>query len=157
MSETNVYACKRSVSEFVNVDVSVIIGEIVEGSGNFCILQTQRDAWKQEIELLQRILKDEGFNKQTNRIYFEFNLMRFSKRVDVVLILDGVLVCLEFKTDIGGGTCKAYLAPDKSQALAYADEFSQFHSTSSKCPIVPILVVPGAPDMKCDICSIHKA
>lgn len=129
----------------------MILGEISQGSGNFCILQTQRNAWKQEIDLLQDILKDGRFNKSTNRIYFEFNLMRFTKRVDVVLILDGVLICLEFKTDIVGAIGKSYLAQDKSQALAYADEFSQFHATSSKCPIVPVLVVPGAPKINNDV------
>lgn len=151
MSNVKPYACKRTVDEFVLADRSEILGEISEGSDNFCILQTQRDAWSQEIELLQGILKDGRFNKATNSIYFEFNLMRFAKRVDVVLILDGVLLCLEFKTDIVGGVCKSYLAQDKAQALAYADEFSQFHSTSSKCPIVPVLVVPGAPELKNDI------
>ncbi len=151
MSEAEVYACKRSVVDFVDAKSSDILGEVVAGSGNFCILQTQREAWQREIDLLQGILKDERFKKATNRIYFEFNLMRFAKRVDVVLILDGVLICLEFKTDQIGGAGKSYLAQDKAQALAYADEFSQFHSTSSKCPIVPMLVVPGAPDMMCEV------
>ena len=151
MGETKFYACKRSISDFVVADMSKTLGEISDGSDNFCILQTQRDAWKQEIALLQDVLKDEKFNKPDNRIYFEFNLMRFAKRVDVVLILDGVLVCLEFKTDLSGGNGKFYLAQDKAQALAYADEFSQFHSTSGKCPIVPVLVVLGASDMKCDV------
>ena len=151
MSEVKFYACKRSVDEFVIAEWATILGEISEGSGNFCILQTQRDAWKQEIDLLQGILKDKRFNKSTNRIYFEFNLMRFAKRVDVVLILEGVLICLEFKTDLVGYAGKSYLAQDKAQALAYADEFSQFHDTSSKCPIVPVLVVPGAPKMDNDI------
>lgn len=151
MSEQNVYACKRSVEEFVKADESVILGEIVDGSGNFCILQTQRDAWRQEIELLKNVLSSDRFNKRENRIYFEFNLMRFAKRVDVVLILEGVLVCLEFKTDLGGGRGKCYSVQDKAQALAYADEFSQFHSTSSKCPIVPLLVVPGAAEVQCNV------
>ena len=151
MNEQNVYACKRSVEEFVKADESVILGEIVDGSGNFCILQTQRDAWRQEIELLKNVLSNDRFNKRENRIYFEFNLMRFAKRVDVVLILEGVLVCLEFKTDLGGGHGKCYSVQDKAQALAYADEFSQFHSTSSKCPIVPLLVVPGAAEVQCNV------
>lgn len=142
----NIFACKRSVDAFVSANVDEILGEVVRESGNFCILQTQRDAWRQEIELLKDILDNDRFNKPTNRIYFEFNLMRFAKRVDVVLILDGILICLEFKTDLCGESGKMYLAQDKAQALAYADEFSQFHSMSGKCPIVPVLVVPGAPD-----------
>ena len=147
MKEAKFYACKRSVDDFLVADQDKILGEISAGSDNFCILQTQRDAWRREVELLQDVLKDEKFKKPANRIYFEFNLMRFSKRVDVVLILDGVLFCLEFKTDLCGGNSKLYLAQDKAQALAYADEFSQFHDTSNKCPIVPVLVVPGAPKM----------
>lgn len=151
MNNKKFYASKRSVDEFIDADGAKILGELSTGSDNFCILQTQRDAWKQEIELLQGVLKDKRFNKSTNRIYFEFNLMRFAKRVDAVLILDGVLICLEFKTDLVGGSAKSYSAQDKTQALAYADEFSQFHATSSKCPIVPLLVVPGAPDVKNNI------
>lgn len=154
MSESKVFAYKRSVNEFVKVNESEILGEIIAKSNNFCVLQSQRDAWRSEIELLQKVLRDERINKLDNRIYFEFNLMRFAKRVDVVLILEGVLFCLEFKTDLGSVSDKAYLAQDKAQALAYADEFSQFHSTSSKCPIVPILVVPGAADVPCNV--IHN-
>ena len=151
MSESKVFAYKRSVNEFVKASESEILGEIIEKSNNFCVLQSQRDAWRSEIKLLQEILRDDRINKSNNRIYFEFNLMRFAKRVDVVLIIEGILFCLEFKTDLGSDSDKTYLSQDKAQALAYADEFSQFHSTSSKCPIVPILVVPGAPDVLCNV------
>ena len=37
MSEAEVYACKRSVVDFVGAKSSDILGEVVAGSGNFCI------------------------------------------------------------------------------------------------------------------------
>lgn len=125
--------------------VNAICGEINNNSNSFCILETQREAWRYEVELLRKVLAP--YNKTSNKIYFEFDLMRFSKRVDVVLVLNGILICLEFKTDLlSGEKVKSYNSQDKTQALEYADEFSQFHSTSRECPIVPVLVVPAAPD-----------
>lgn len=125
--------------------INAICGEINNNSNSFCILETQREAWRMEVALLRRVLKP--YNDVKNKIYFEFDLMRFSKRADVVLVINGILICLEFKTDLlEGESVKMYTTQDKTQVLAYADEFSQFHSTSGKCPIVPVLVVPAAPD-----------
>ena len=149
-AKPTVYAYKDRIDDFLSASPDEILGKVTDASTNFCILETQKDAWRQEIDLLQRTFKETWYQKrngkQENFIYFEFNLMRFEKRVDVVLILEGILFCLEFKTNISANS-KQYLAQDKAQALAYADEFSQFHSTSHDCPIVPLLVVPGAKDV----------
>lgn len=143
----NSWSYGKSIEAFLEdckEDPNKILGRLNDGASNFCILQTQIEAWKKEIEILQEALKD--FSSQKDRIYFEFNLMRYSKRVDVVLILNGILFCLEFKVKTVAEEAKTYQSQDKNQAKAYADEFSQFHSESHKCPIVPMLVVSDASD-----------
>jgi len=148
----NTWSYGESIATFLQPGTSEkdkideITGAINRESKSFCILETQREAWRIEVELLRQVLKP--YNSDSNRIYFEFDLMRFSKRVDVVLILNGILICLEFKTDMSSGdTHKPYTTQDKLQAMGYADEFAKFHSTSHMCPIVPVLVVPAAPDV----------
>ena len=119
--------------------INAICGEINNNSNSFCILETQREAWRMEVALLRRVLKP--YNDVKNKIYFEFDLMRFSKRADVVLVINGILICLEFKTDLlEGESVKMYTTQDKTQVLAYADEFSQRHVTHLRqFPAVPVL------------------
>ena len=142
-----------ATGESEEAKVNEIYGKINKSSTSFCVLETQREAWKYEVELLRTVLKP--YESEENRIYFEFDLMRFSKRADVVLVVNGVLICLEFKTDmLDGEVVKSYTTQDKMQVMAYADEFAQFHSSSRKCPIVPVLVVPKAPEIDdpVDVC-----
>lgn len=141
----NTWSYGATFEEFLVANDDTIFGTITKNSTSFCVLETQREAWGQEVKLLKKVLAP--YKCKTNKVYFEFDLMRFSKRVDVVLVLNGVLICLEFKTDLlGAGSVKSYTTQDKNQVMAYADEFSQFHSTSRTCPIVPVLVVFSAPD-----------
>lgn len=141
-----------TIEDFLKDDATRILGCLNDASSNFCILQTQIDAWKGEINLLKDVLGE--FSSASNKIYFEYNLMRYSKRVDVVLILNGVLCCLEFKVKTSADDATTYSLQDKIQAKEYADEFSQFHSESHHCPIVPILIVSNAPNRndKIEVC-----
>ena len=55
-------------------------------------LTTTDEAWMGEIDILQQVLqpwKDEGA-----QVIFEYEIPRMGKRVDVVLLLRGIIFCL---------------------------------------------------------------
>lgn len=58
-------------------------------------LTTTNEAWKGEIELLQDVLQP--WANEAGEIIFEYDIPRLSKRIDVVLLLRGIVFCLEFK------------------------------------------------------------
>src|SRR5213592_269403 len=83
--------CSASVADFRNTVPDQILGQLT-ANNPFTLEQTQRDAWLEEIDILQNILSDrEGF------IYFEYAIPRMGKRIDVVLIIGPAIFVLEFK------------------------------------------------------------
>ncbi len=96
-------------------------------------LTTTRDAWIGEIDILQQALIQ--WKETDARIIFEYDIPRLGKRIDVVLLLNGIIFCLEFKvgeTEIKVG--------DVDQVLDYALDLKNFHKFSEDKVIVPILI-----------------
>lgn len=69
------------------------------------------------------------------QIIFEYDIPRLGKRIDVVLLLNGIIFCLEFK--VGE---KQVLEADVDQVLDYALDLKNFHKFSQDKVIVPILI-----------------
>lgn len=68
-------------------------------------------------------------------IIFEYDIPRLGKRLDVVLLLRGIIFCLEFK--VGQ---KDALQSDIEQVMDYALDLKNFHRFSHDRIIVPILI-----------------
>lgn len=117
---------------FTEKDPYYILGRIHDAyHGN--TPTTTDEAWLNEINLLQTVLlpwKDEDAD-----IIFEYNIPRLGKRVDVVLLLRGIIFCLEFK--VGQ---KDALQSDIEQVMDYALDLKNFHYYSHDRIIVPILI-----------------
>ena len=96
-------------------------------------LTTTNEAWKGEIELLQDVLRP--WADETGEIVFEYDIPRLGKRIDVVLLLRGIIFCLEFK--VGQ---KDALQSDVEQVMDYALDLKNFHRFSHDRTIVPILI-----------------
>ncbi|MCR5279029.1 MAG: DUF2075 domain-containing protein, partial [Lachnospiraceae bacterium] len=96
-------------------------------------LTTTREAWKSEIDIMKQTLATLGVND--GRIVFEYDIPRLGKRIDVVLLLKGIVFCLEFKV----GESKI-LESDVDQVLDYALDLKNFHKFSRDRLIVPILI-----------------
>ena len=94
---------------------------------------TTREAWKTEISIMQEILS--SFTGEDGRIIFEYDIPRLRKRIDVVLLLSGLIFCLEFKV----GESRI-LEADVDQVLDYALDLKYFHKFSQDKVIVPILI-----------------
>lgn len=94
---------------------------------------TTGEAWKREIQLLQQVLTP--WTDEAGEIIFEYDIPRLGKRIDVVLLLRGIIFCLEFK--VGQ---KNALQADVEQVMDYALDLKYFHRFSHDRIIVPILI-----------------
>lgn len=96
-------------------------------------LTTTDEAWMREICLLQSVLLP--WESEDAEIIFEYDIPRLGKRIDVVLLLRGMIFCLEFK--VGQ---KDALQKDVEQVMDYALDLKNFHLFSHDKFIVPILI-----------------
>ena len=96
-------------------------------------MTTTNEAWADEIHIMQEVLlpwKDED-----GQVIFEYDIPRLGKRIDVVLLLRGLIFCLEFK--VGE---REMLQSNIEQVLDYALDLKNFHLLSQNRTIVPILI-----------------
>lgn len=123
---------KSDFSSFIEADAYSILGHIHDAYHGQALTTTD-EAWLGEIQLLQKALlpwKDEEAD-----IIFEYDIPRLGKRIDVVLLLRGIIFCLEFK--VGQ---KDALQAEVEQVMDYALDLKNFHLYSHDRIIVPILI-----------------
>ena len=101
-----------SFEEFISADENLIFG-VIDGGAHGVTLTTAKEAWKPEISLMKGVLS--ALPVKDGQIIFEYDIPRLGKRVDVVLLLNGIVFCLEFKV----GESKI-LESDVDQVLDYA-------------------------------------
>lgn len=121
-----------SFEKFNSEDESSIFGVLCEKYHGDA-LTTTREAWKSEISIMKRILSQ--YRNNNGQIVFEYDIPRLGKRIDVVLLLEGIIFCLEFKV----GESRI-LETDVDQVLDYALDLKNFHKFSQDRIIVPILI-----------------
>ncbi len=125
------------LSSFINSNSAEILGKIVE-SYHGDSQTTTIESWCEEIRILKEQLGE--WASEDAHIIFEYNIPRLGKRIDVVLLLRGIIFCLEFK--VGK---KEALQSDLEQVLDYALDLKNFHLYSAKQPIVPVLIPTNYP------------
>ncbi len=131
-NKTNRCLYRSDFKSFIESDPYSILGHIHDAFHGQALTSTD-EAWNSEINLLQRVLvpwKDEDAE-----IIFEYDIPRLGKRIDAVLLLRGIIFCLEFK--VGQ---KDALQSDVEQVMDYALDLKNFHRYSHDRIIVPILI-----------------
>ena len=123
---------KASIARFLCSNPNEVFG-LISKSYHGIEQTTTNEAWVGEIEILQEVLTP--WRNDDAYIFFEYDIPRLGKRVDVVLLIRGVVFCLEFKV----GQREA-LQADMEQVLDYALDLKNFHLYSADRPIAPILV-----------------
>lgn len=119
--------------EGFDTEAEATVYSIMDDNYHGDALTTTREAWKSEISLMKRILSQ--YKEYDGRIVFEYDIPRLGKRIDVVLLLEGIIFCLEFKV----GESRI-LEADVDQVLDYALDLKNFHKFSQDRIIVPILI-----------------
>jgi hypothetical protein len=83
-------------------------------------LTTTRDAWMEEISIMKNVV--DKYKNEAGQIIFEYDIPRLGKRIDVTLLVKGIIFCLEYK--VGE---KSILESDVDQVLDYALDLKNFH------------------------------
>ena len=121
------------IAEFVAADPAAVLGILTDASYG-SVDRAQIDAWKVEIDLLQAcVVGLDGI------ICLEFDVPRIGSRIDAVIASSAVIVPIEFK--VGE---RSFLRDHVDQAWDYALDLKNFHLTSHRAPVVPILVATEA-------------
>ncbi len=121
-----------TVGEFLEQERLAILGTL-HNNYHGETLTTTDEAWMGEIDILQQVLLP--WKEENAQVIFEYEIPRLGKRIDVVLLLCGIIFCLEFK--VGQ---KDALQADVEQVMDYALDLKNFHRFSHDRVIVPILV-----------------
>lgn len=123
-----------TIRSFLTREDAALMGDLLQGHELDQLEIDQRIAWQDEIRLLKSILKG-----RTGQIYLEYSIPRMGKRIDAVLIIGPVVFVIEFK--VGE---KHYGSYAIDQILDYALDLKNFHETSHKVTVAPILVATQA-------------
>ena len=132
IKRTNRCLYKSDFKSFIETDSYSILGRIHDAFHGQALTTTD-EAWSGEIKLLQNVLLP--WKEEEAEIIFEYDIPRLGKRIDVVLLLRGMIFCLEFK--VGQ---KDALQADVEQVMDYALDLKNFHRYSHDRIIVPILI-----------------
>src|SRR5688572_26682850 len=118
-----------TISDFNSYSTEYILG-ILANNNEFSLEQTQRLAWSMQTKILKEVLHD-----YDGKIFFEYSIPRMGRRIDAVVLVGNVIFVLEFK--IGE---REFLLSSIDQVLDYALDLKNFHETSHKHLIAPILI-----------------
>jgi DUF2075 family protein len=121
---------QNRIPAFLKASPDAILGELSR-KNQFPLEIPQRSAWLAQINSLKEQLRD----FQDGEVFFEFSIPRMGKRVDVLLLIDGVIWVIEYK--VGANTHDSYAI---DQTIDYALDLKNFHEGSHDKYIVPILV-----------------
>ena len=139
-----------SIAEFVHASTEAVLGELTRNC-EFALIPTQRDAWLAQIEFLRPQLKD-----LSGSIFFEFNIPRMGRRIDVALVIGPVVFAIEFK--VGE---KTFDRAAIDQVWDYGLDLKNFHEASHAASIIPILVATEAtqcpqPELVADADKVYR-
>ena len=134
------YYYSDSITDFLSRSTNEISGALSRAYTSDINKQTS-NSWQEEIETLQKSLA-----KYANRgsVYFEYNIPRMGRRVDVIALIDRIVFVLEYKT----GDQK-FAQGAANQVWDYALDLKNFQLGCRNLTIVPIQVVPTEKNRNC--------
>ena len=121
-----------TIRKFLQLSPEALLGHFVNNYHG-AALTTTNEAWANEIHIMQEVLQP--WMDEDGQVIFEYDIPRLGKRIDVVLLLRGLIFCLEFK--VGE---REMLQSNIEQVLDYALDLKNFHLMSQNRIIIPILV-----------------
>ena len=108
-----------TIRKFLQLSPEALLGHFVNNYHG-AALTTTNEAWANEIHIMQEVLQP--WMDEDGQVIFEYDIPRLGKRIDVVLLLRGLI-----QSNI-------------EQVLDYALDLKNFHLLSQNRIIVPILV-----------------
>src|SRR5579864_5077819 len=138
-----------NLNDFLDSSLESLLGRLVDGNASYGFRETestQVEAWKDQILVLRLGLsgvRDAVPSASKWGVLLEFPIPRRQKRVDAVLLAHDIVFVLEFKSSIAGRSWSA-----RQQVEDYALDLGDFHAPSRDRIVVPIVVAPGAKDLR---------
>ena len=126
------YYYYESISGFLNRDPDEIIGKLTVSCPHKVDNET-KSSWIDEISVLKSILPNYSGR---GSVFLEFSIPRMGKRVDVILLINGIVFVLEFKT----GSEQVNHREAMLQVWDYALDLKNFHEGSIDRLLFPIAV-----------------
>lgn len=123
-------------------NTDTIVGEITLSATQDINKETS-NSWQQEVEVLKDVLAPYA---QKGSVYFEYNIPRMGRRADVIVLIDGIVFVLEFKTSEQKFTREALI-----QVWDYAIDLKNFQEGSRDRILIPIVVAPKEKNKNCHI------
>lgn len=136
------YYYSDTIASFIDRNVNEIIGKLTLASQHDINDETSQ-SWVEEIYTLKDILQPYRFR---GSIYFEYNIPRMGRRADVIVVIDGIIFVLEYKTSEQKFTREA-----RTQVWDYALDLKNFHEQSAERILIPILVAPKESNKNCSL------
>ena len=136
------YYYSDSITDFLSRGTNEIVGKLALAYQHDINDET-KISWIEEIDSLKKVLPPYA---EKGSVYFEYNIPRMGSRADVVLLIDGVVLVLEYKTSKRKFTHSAFL-----QVWEYALDLKNFHDATHPLPVVPIVVAPSESNNHCFI------
>lgn len=136
------YYYSDTISTFLTKSVDEIVGKLTLASQHDINDETSH-SWVDEITILHNTLASYSGR---GSIYFEYNIPRIGRRADVVVIIDGIIFVLEFKT-----VEQKFGRDAMIQVWDYALDLKNFQEGSLDRVLVPILIAPKEKDHRCSL------
>lgn len=137
---TTRYYYSDSISTFLNKSINEIIGQLTLASQHDINDETSQ-SWIEEITTLKETLNSYSDH---GSVYLEYNIPRMGRRADAIVIIDGIVFVLEYKTAQQKFNRDAVI-----QVWDYALDLKNFHKGSLARVLIPILVAPKEKDAQC--------
>ena len=136
------YLYSDTIDSFLQKNTDTIVGEITLSATQDINKETS-NSWQQEVEVLKDVLSPYA---QKGSMYFEYNIPRMGRRADVIVLIDGIVFVLEFKTSEQKFTREALI-----QVWDYAIDLKNFQEGSRDRILIPIVVAPKEKNKNCHI------
>ena len=108
-----------SFEKFINADENSIFGALCDNYHGDA-LTTTREAWKSEISIIKCVLSK--YADKNGQVIFEYDIPRLGKRIDVVLLLKGIVFCVELNF-----MCKEFLSLKQANLTEYSANVNVFN------------------------------
>lgn len=131
---------RRTVDEFISEEPIAVIGILQQAyaSDGFVSQYTrQTQAWDQMVPELQRVFAQLLRSRPEAKdwtILLEYPLYRLRRRIDAVILADGLILVVECKVG-----ADVFTAADRRQVEEYALDLRDFHAQSFQRQVVPLL------------------
>lgn len=129
-----------SVEDFLLKPTNEIIGNLAFVH-SYDINNETSMSWVEEIETLKSALaKFSG----RGSVYIEYNIPRMGRRADAIVLIDGIVLVMEFKTSE-----QKFTRISETQVWDYALDLKNFQQGSRDRILIPILVVTKEQNVNC--------